>query len=463
VRQVIFHDDKDELYWNVNGNGWVFTADSISCEIIFPEAAVVKEWDCYTGVAGATEKDCKAVQPQPNIIWFSGSKNFDQYEGLTVAASIEKGVIQPPAQQQATWYFVRDNFAVFLMGLLVIGLFLYYFLAWRKHGKDPIKGTIIPQFEPPAGISPADAGFILAQKYQPRFFAAALVDCAVKNVFRIEVKKTGFLLKSNEYSFHKSNNGQTASNTGNLNDIYGFTPAGLIGSKISKGSYNPDIASKNKALEAKLRSRSEVRKGKQPRQNIFKLNSCFAGGGILLLVAGLIMGIAFSVAYQSWEMGRLLLILWLIALTIHIIFARIMSAYTPQGRQVADHLEGFKLYLETTEQKPFEYFTPPEKTLELFEKYLPYAIALGVENSWAGKFENLIQKAITAGYQPAYYHGSDFRSGDFSMAAMSQGLSSGLSSTISSASTPPSSSSSGGSSGGGSSGGGGGGGGGGGW
>jgi uncharacterized membrane protein len=75
-------------------------------------------------------------------------------------------------------------------------------------------------------------------------------------------------------------------------------------------------------------------------------------------------------------------------------------------------------------------------------------------------FRNIIDKAIQDGYEPSYYRG--ITAGSFDYSSFSSGISSGLSSTISSASTPPSESS-GGSGGGGSSGGGGGGGGGGGW
>lgn len=48
-RQLIYHNDKDELYWNVNGNGWVFTTDTVSCMVHFPEGAIIKEYICYTG------------------------------------------------------------------------------------------------------------------------------------------------------------------------------------------------------------------------------------------------------------------------------------------------------------------------------------------------------------------------------------------------------------------------------
>ena len=102
---------------------------------------------------------------------------------------------------------------------------------------------------------------------------------------------------------------------------------------------------------------------------------------------------------------------------------------------------------------------PPDLTIQLFEKYLPYAIALECENQWSEKFETIINNTVEGGYQPAYFnmHGSNLN-----MRTFTSGLSSGISNTIASASTPPSSSG-GGSGGGGSSGGGGGGGGGGGW
>ena len=82
-----------------------------------------------------------------------------------------------------------------------------------------------------------------------------------------------------------------------------------------------------------------------------------------------------------------------------------------------------------------------------------------MQNEWAGKFDSIIAQAMASGYNPSYYSFSSHSGGHFDVNDFSRGISSGLASTLSSASTPPSSSSSGG----GSSGGGGGGGGGGGW
>jgi uncharacterized membrane protein YgcG len=133
-----------------------------------------------------------------------------------------------------------------------------------------------------------------------------------------------------------------------------------------------------------------------------------------------------------------------------------IAAPTPEGRKVLDHIAGFKQYLSTTEAERLDRMTPPNDTPELFEKYLPFAIALAVENHWAKRFQNVLSAASAQGQQTfAWYSGSS--SPWSNPTGFVDSVGSSLSSAVGSASTAP------GSSGGGSSGGGGGGGGGGGW
>ena len=125
-----------------------------------------------------------------------------------------------------------------------------------------------------------------------------------------------------------------------------------------------------------------------------------------------------------------------------------------------DHIEGFKMYLAAAEKDRLQFLHPPEQTPELFESYLPYALALNVENQWADQFTSVFEKIQDPqqhGYQPRFYQqpGSTFNPSVFAH-DMGRSFTQG----VQSASSSPSSS---GSSGGGSSGGGGGGGGGGGW
>ena len=154
----------------------------------------------------------------------------------------------------------------------------------------------------------------------------------------------------------------------------------------------------------------------------------------------------------------LVVVIFIIILILNIVYAWLLKAPTTQGRQILDQLQGFKLYLDVAEKDELNLRNPPELTPELFERYLPYAIALGVEQAWAEKFAATLaameaSRGIT--YHPLWYSGNfnAARMGDFT-----QAVGNSFNSAISSAATPPGSSS--GSGGGGFSGGGGGGGGG---
>jgi uncharacterized membrane protein len=145
------------------------------------------------------------------------------------------------------------------------------------------------------------------------------------------------------------------------------------------------------------------------------------------------------------------------AVLLNVGFYQWLKAPTLAGRKLLDKIEGFRDYLEMAEKDEMNLRNPPDRIPELFEIYLPYAVALDVEQQWAEKFSTVFAQLEKDGrhYSPAWYHGHDFSVagiGDFA---------SSFASSVSSAATPPGSSS--GSGGGGSSGGGGGGGGGGGW
>jgi uncharacterized membrane protein len=145
-------------------------------------------------------------------------------------------------------------------------------------------------------------------------------------------------------------------------------------------------------------------------------------------------------------------------------FVHLLRTLTPAGRELMDQIEGFKQFLTMVDSDRLQRVDAPARTPALFEKCLPYALALGVEQVWAKQFESVLAQAATAtggsvGYAPIWFSGDSLTG--FSTGEFASSFSSGFSSAVSSASSSPGSSS--GSGGGGSSGGGGGGGGGGGW
>jgi uncharacterized membrane protein YgcG len=150
----------------------------------------------------------------------------------------------------------------------------------------------------------------------------------------------------------------------------------------------------------------------------------------------------------------------------NVLFHHLLKAPTLAGRALMDRVEGFKMFLTAVDADRLQTIARPDKTPQLFERFLPYAFALGVEHAWAQQFSQVLAQAATVGgsgggtgYSPSWYTGAAL--GSFSATDFTSSFSSSFSSAISSSSTAPGSSS--GSGGGGSSGGGGGGGGGGGW
>ena len=92
-----------------------------------------------------------------------------------------------------------------------------------------------------------------------------------------------------------------------------------------------------------------------------------------------------------------------------VFFAIIMKRPTIRGRKVLDQLMGFRDYLEVAEKDELNLRNPPQKTPELFEAYLPYALALGVDQAWSEKFASVLESIRDPQgneYQPSWYSGN---------------------------------------------------------
>jgi len=442
TRQLGFFADHDELYWNVTGQGWIFPIEKASAAITLPQGITADQikLDGYTGPADSQAKDftSKVISNQP---YFETTGTLNPYEGLTIVVSWPKGFIEEPTQNDKIIYWLKDN-ASLIIGLLgLIVMILYYLIIWSKVGKDPKKGTIIPQYEPPTEMSAAGMRYLKKMSFDNKAFVAQIIDLAIKGQILIE-KEKAFL--GSKHALHKNKK------VGNLNAVETEILAALFsaGDKIELDNKNyKDIQAAKKVLSDSLK--------KEIKNKLFKINLkyFFIGLGLTLLTLFLI----FSLGAKSLSPITVFIIVLLFV--INLIFLWLLKTPTPEGRKILDHIEGFKWFLTVTEKDRMNFHNPPQKTPELFEKFLPYALALGVENKWAEQFSKVFAQLEQAGqpYSPAWYPGNVFKAA--SLGSFTNSLGSSFAHAVSSASTPPGSSSGSG----GGAGGGGGGGGGGGW
>ena len=435
ARQIGHFADHDELYWNVNGNGWTFAFDHLSAEVQLPKPVPAKELraEAYTGAVGARGRDYQYMV-RDGAVGFTSTTPLRPREGMTIVVGFPKGIVAEPGVGRRLGWFLSQNtgVAVGLAGLALMLAFFYW--RWSKVGRDPAAGPKFPRYEPPKGLGPAAVRFIDKQAFDDRCFASAILGLGSRGFVRIQQSSDTFSLEPTGKAVDLLAGEQT------------LAPLGAKPRVVAK-AYDLELRNLRFDLATELKLLYE---GK-----VFSRNH----GS---LVAGAFLGAAtiYAMVLMRTPIAMGALITVLIVATI-IGFYRWLPAYSPSGRRLEDEIEGLRQYLGVAERDELARAKAPPKTPAEFSKFLPYAVALDVEKTWADRFAIALGSAAMAQAVSDWYQSSD---GGFSVSGLTSSVSS-LGETISAASTPPGSSSGSdsGGGGGGSSGGGGGGGGGSGW
>ena len=513
-RQVGFFDAHDELYWNATGNFWSFPIQAASARVTLPPSvpkdAITVE--AYTGPVGAKGADYAALVAADVAAEFRSTRVLPPGHGLTVVVTWPKGHVAEPTGDRRRAAFFRDNLGLLVGGGGVVLVTLYFIVTWSLVGRDPLKGLIIPLFEPPEDLSPAGLRFLRRMDFDLPCVSAAVVDMAVKRHLDIvDDDGTYKLQRCNGDGAKNLTFDEKCLSRGLFRSGKRLTLKNTNASTVSKATKNMEKALRASALGRLFRANPvwfrigvglalAVLVGTAllhaPNPAVLFILLWLTGwsvacvvlvrtaysawrkargnhGGALRKVglsAAAVMPTLFAAAFSgAWlfVFGFLVTMtsLWLlpvvaVLLGLVLLFRHLLKAPNREGRELMDRIDGFRMYLATAEGDSLDALHPPEKTPELFERYLPYAIACGVENRWADQFADVLaEAALEDDYRPVWYAGGT--AAHFSAAAFASSIGGSLSSAVASSSHAPGSSS--GSGGGGSSGGGGGGGGGGGW
>ncbi|WP_137135927.1 DUF2207 domain-containing protein [Rhizobium sp. FKY42] len=512
-RQIRYQDSFDEFYWNVTGNGWMFRIDQASAVVQLPPGVKSLNTTFFTGAEGATGKDARRTGSD-TAPGFVTVRPLSPNEGLTIAIAMPKGSIMPPSDAQQRGWFWRDNINFIIGGITLAVVGLYYLWFWRRVGRDPPRGVVVPRWHPPEGLSPALVNYVDNKGFSGEGWdalSASFIDLAVGGYVVLEdlkssivVRRTGkaapsglpagqaILLqqmgaKGEAFTIDKAN-GTKVQSVGKLfrNAIekehrgryyksnIGYVVVGVLLSILALaallffGDFDPDSIGflVPSVIFGAVWGGFALNAGR----SLFRKRSVLARiGGVLMfgvfgfigLIAagGLLVAAVEALDHADWPV---LAVVGGITL-INAIFFFLMGAPTPLGAKLMDEVEGLRIYLTLAEKDRMNMVDVPEMSPRHFETLLPYAVALGVEKPWSRTFETWLATAAAgataASYHPGWYSGDSFGSFGDSIG----GFSSSMASTIASTIPQPVSSSSSGFSSGGSSGGGGGGGGGGGW
>lgn len=404
-----FFKEYDELYWNVTGNEWSLDIGQVRTRIQFPAALSRQhiKYMGYTGARGSRENAYKAFKQPDGSIEFETIRALKSGEGLTIVIGWPKGYITEPSKLQHYGHFVYDNKEMLFLLLLVLLLLLYLSFLYFTHCRSHKKSTIIPRFEPPVGFSPGSCYYLKNFGFGSIALTAEIVEMARAGYLKIENQKDGWL--SYNYYLHDAcaeNNKILGADKSLYSDLHKI---------LFKDTKTLKLQSKNSSIMDAVTDEVKRHYSKNYDQKYF------VSLGYKLCAAVLLFGLgaAVPVTILNHRGDTLyLMLLWILVPSLLFFYYK-LKAYTPAGRKCADEIEGFKMFLETTEKERLKLIgTPPNKTPELYETYLPYAIALGVEDAWTQQFAPVFEQMKAQGidYVPGWYvgHGRRFTPQSFS-------------------------------------------------
>jgi uncharacterized membrane protein len=392
-----FFEDHDELYWNVTGDEWDVPIENASAEIFLPKGATgVRALD-FTGSYGSRAQNANLVTSD-NTVNVSMLRPLSFHEGLTVVVGWDKGFVTQPGTSELINQFLASNWPIFFP----VPVFLFMFWLWYTRGRDPRVGPVAVQYAPPEGMTPAEAGTLVDNDAAMRDITATIVDLAVRGYMVIEEKEKDQmlgLLKNKEYVFHlkKGPKEWAGLKSHELVLLAGIFSNGLLPdvelSLLENRFYKnlPDI--KNSIFDGLMEHGYF-----QHRPDYVR--SAFVGGGIAIGVVLFFLGNALS--QKTGIAVAPFLIAALVSAAIIVGFGWVMSARTPEGVKALANVLGFEDFLMHVEVDRMDRI---ERTPATFEKFLPFAMALGVEKKWVGAFQNIYSQP-PSWYQGGLYNGA---------------------------------------------------------
>lgn len=374
-RALNFFDDHDELYWNTSGNEWDVPIMFHEVEVEIPEVARSGlQATCFTGFYGDVSQNCSQMKSDKGF-YFAADKPFEANEGMSVVVGWSPGAIVKPGIWQEIKWFLFDNWGLFFP--IPVGIFMFFW--WRRYGKDEFgRGTIIPMYEPPRGLNPAEVGTAVDGHAHLKDLSSTIIDLAQRGYLKIKYKENKrFFGVEKDYELTR------------------IKPSDSLAKKFDREFYQALFGSKETVAVSKLKNNfykklpklSKILNDEIMENGYFTMRpdnvrTIYILVGIAISVIG---GILMAILTESFANSMGLVVSGLIVA----ISAIFMAKRTREGAIIREEILGFQNFLKVTEKDRLEFHNSPEKKPEQFEKLLAYAMVLGVENEWAGQFKDI--------------------------------------------------------------------------
>lgn len=389
---IRFFEDHDELYWNVTGDEWDVPIQAAHANIILPAGTSNIRATAFTGAYGSRARDAQ-IDVAGNGVEVRTTAPLPYHAGLTVAVAMDKGAIREPTAADVIGRFLRSNWPLFLP----VVVFFVMFRQWWTRGRDPRLRPITAQYEPPNQLSPGEAGALVDNSADMRDITASVVDLAVRGYMVIEEIQKEHLLgltheKSYNFILQKDRSQWGALKPHEQALLNGFFTMGTTGETISMDSLQNRFYKTLPIMRTGIFDALVIQGYYKRRPDTVR--SSYIGAGILV---GALMAWGFPVVAGFLGVAPLpFIIAGIVSGAIICGFGWFMPAHTEAGTRVLENVLGFEDFLNHVEA---DRFNRTIKTPQMFEKFLPFAMAFGVEKNWSKAFDGIMTQP------PGWYRG----------------------------------------------------------
>jgi len=383
----------DEFNWNVVGDGWEVPIGQVTAQVTGPVDVV--QVACFTG--GGYSVPCADAAKAGATATFTES-GLGEGDPLQIVAGFPAGTFTNAEPRLTTRYHIGNMFPVtpvtggLAAALTALGLgFLLY--RTRRGARDQVYLGLTPgltpaagqqamvgkaeprtpvavQFTPPAGARPGELGVLTDHTADNTDITATMIDLAVRGYLRIE--QTG----RKDWTFTKlaGSRGLISYERHLFDSLFSESP--VVETDDLKDKSYADVL-------AGTRSRLYDRVTKE--LHWFTRNPSLVRGlavlaGIGLIVAG--VGAGFLLGFVGFGLLGLAGVITGVGV---LVANNRFGARTADGSAVLAQTKGFELYLGTAEADQIKF----EEGIDVFSRYLPYAIIFGVAERWTKVFQQL--------------------------------------------------------------------------
>ncbi len=397
--------DGDQIFWTIVPDDHPARVDYTSATIHLPEGVEPQQYEdtleyLAAGFINETESDLITTTVTENGRTIFYEYNSPLLTGNSLAARVQfpHGIlpIQTPDWQRSQQISETMSLVILSISLLLcVGGPLLILLLWYLSGRDPELTVVVPDYitEPPDSLPPAVVGTLIDEKADMQDIVSTTIDLARRGYITMTEKK------DSEYTFQR-----TDKSTEDLRPFEKQFVKDFFGRKQERELDDLKYKFANKLPNLRSMLYQELVDEQLVPSSPHKIRQSY--GCLTVLVFVIAAGAFFIIPGIFGENVSTSICPALALAAAAIILAyvgRHMPKKTEKGVEAAAKWEAFKNYLKNIE----DYQDLTEST-EIFEQYLAYAVAFGLERSWIRKFSQVPATPIPRWYYPYPMYGGHY-------------------------------------------------------